>query len=77
MVEWSITTVLKTVALRGAGGSNPSLSALNCRNSLSYGNFILEPLPLHTFTRSIERCCVSFSLLLTKNRTHLQAIERY
>lgn len=27
MVEWSITTVLKTVALRGAGGSNPSLSA--------------------------------------------------
>ena len=26
-VEWSITTVLKTVALRGAGGSNPSLSA--------------------------------------------------
>ena len=29
MVEWSITTVLKTVALRGAGGSNPSLSAKN------------------------------------------------
>ena len=29
MVEWSITTVLKTVALRGAGGSNPSLSALS------------------------------------------------
>ena len=28
MVEWSITTVLKTVALRGAGGSNPSLSAI-------------------------------------------------
>ena len=28
MVEWSITTVLKTVVLRGTGGSNPSLSAL-------------------------------------------------
>ena len=28
MVEWSITAVLKTAALRGAGGSNPSLSAL-------------------------------------------------
>ena len=27
MVEWSITTVLKTVVLRGTGGSNPSLSA--------------------------------------------------
>ena len=29
MVEWSITTVLKTVVLRGTGGSNPSLSASN------------------------------------------------
>ena len=28
MVEWSITTVLKTVVPRGTGGSNPSLSAL-------------------------------------------------
>ena len=27
MVEWSITTVLKTVVLRGTGGTNPSLSA--------------------------------------------------
>ena len=27
MVEWSITPVLKTVVLRGTGGSNPSLSA--------------------------------------------------
>ena len=27
MVEWSITTVLKTVVLRGTGGSNPSPSA--------------------------------------------------
>ena len=29
MVEWSITTVLKTVVPRGTGGSNPSLSAFN------------------------------------------------
>ena len=35
MVEWSITTVLKTVALRGAGGSNPSLSALGTLNRLT------------------------------------------
>ena len=27
MVEWSITTVLKTVVPRGTGGSNPPLSA--------------------------------------------------
>ena len=29
MVEWSITTVLKTVVPRGTGGSNPSLSAIS------------------------------------------------
>lgn len=35
MVEWSITTVLKTVVPRGTGGSNPSLSALlNCLKSV-------------------------------------------
>ena len=32
MVEWSITAVLKTAALKGAGGSNPSLSAINAEN---------------------------------------------
>ena len=34
MVEWSITTVLKTVVLRGTGGSNPSLSAKTKGNEL-------------------------------------------
>ena len=29
MAEWSIAAVLKTVELRGSGGSNPSLSATN------------------------------------------------
>lgn len=29
VVEWSITAVLKTVELKGSGGSNPSLSARN------------------------------------------------
>ena len=28
MAEWSIAAVLKTVELRGSGGSNPSLSAI-------------------------------------------------
>ena len=27
MAEWSIAAVLKTVELRGSGGSNPSFSA--------------------------------------------------
>jgi hypothetical protein len=27
VAEWSIAAVLKTVVLRGTGGSNPSLSA--------------------------------------------------
>ena len=30
MAEWSIAAVLKTVDLRGSGGSNPSLSANFC-----------------------------------------------
>ena len=29
MAEWSIAAVLKTVELRGSGGSNPSLSAIS------------------------------------------------
>ena len=32
MAEWSIAAVLKTVELRGSGGSNPSLSANNADN---------------------------------------------
>ena len=33
VVEWSITAVLKTVELRGSGGSNPSLSAKGTKES--------------------------------------------
>ena len=32
MAEWAIAAVLKTVELRGSGGSNPSLSATNAEN---------------------------------------------
>ena len=32
MAEWSIAAVLKTVELRGSGGSNPSLSAKEQKN---------------------------------------------
>ena len=34
MAEWSIAAVLKTVVLRGTGGSNPSLSAHKGFNKL-------------------------------------------
>jgi hypothetical protein len=32
MAEWSNAPVLKTGVLRGTGGSNPSLSAINAEN---------------------------------------------
>ena len=32
MAEWSNAAVLKTVVLKGTGGSNPSLSAINAEN---------------------------------------------
>ncbi len=35
MAEWSIAAVLKTVDLRGSGGSNPSLSARQKRHDAS------------------------------------------
>ena len=34
MAEWSIAAVLKTVELRGSGGSNPSLSAMEGVNQV-------------------------------------------
>ena len=36
MAEWSIAAVLKTVVLRGTGGSNPSLSAR--KRQIKYSN---------------------------------------
>ena len=48
MAEWSIAAVLKTVELRGSGGSNPSLSANklkslnNCSNSFFVASFDLN-----------------------------------
>ena len=40
MVEWSITAVLKTVELRGSGGSNPSLSAKKIEAQRNAGLFL-------------------------------------
>ena len=39
MAEWSIAAVLKTVELRGSGGSNPSLSAQSPVNRKIYRTF--------------------------------------
>lgn len=42
MVEWSITTVLKTVVPRGTGGSNPSLSAKDANHFCGSHLFIYQ-----------------------------------
>ena len=44
MAEWSIAAVLKTVVLRGTGGSNPSLSARGVNRMIS--PLFLYPIPL-------------------------------
>ena len=64
MAEWSIAAVLKTVELRGSGGSNPSLSAINVGNqqitkqtpnftpyNVKLGVFVL-------FKKTAERLCI-------------------
>ena len=42
MVEWSITAVLKTVELKGSGGSNPSLSANHLKLSAKRWAFFVQ-----------------------------------
>ena len=41
MAEWSIAAVLKTVELRGSGGSNPSLSARPRSKKVSRNRYLL------------------------------------
>ena len=41
MAEWSIAAVLKTVELRGSGGSNPSLSATQNENESDRARFFV------------------------------------
>ena len=57
MVEWSITTVLKTVVPRGTGGSNPSLSAINLDNQ----GFTKNVHDLYTKTPDFARISGVFS----------------
>ena len=54
VVEWSITAVLKTVELRGSGGSNPSLSARNnMKGADSKGQLFFIYLPARSLSDSL------------------------
>lgn len=54
VVEWSITAVLKTVELRGSGGSNPSLSARNnMKEADSKGQLFFIYLPARSLSDSL------------------------
>ena len=50
VAEWSIAAVLKTVELRGSGGSNPSLSARLRSKKVSRNRHLLFFIPWHKFT---------------------------
>ncbi len=64
MAEWSIAAVLKTVELRGSGGSNPSLSAINVGNqqiTKQTPNFTPNNVKLGVFVlfkKTAERQCI-------------------
>ena len=53
MAEWSIAAVLKTVDLRGSGGSNPSFSAKVKTHRLSDGFFVCANSPKTSFLKRI------------------------
>ena len=70
MVEWSITAVLKTAVLRGTGGSNPSLSAINLENqgfTKQTPNFTPNNVKLGVFV--LFKICPSIVSLWTKIRS--------
>ena len=58
MAEWSIAAVLKTVELRGSGGSNPSLSAKRkAYDAPAYyaGVFFIRKIADAVFDRSLHK----------------------
>ena len=52
VAEWSIAAVLKTVELRGSGGSNPSLSALNSLQGVDF-----QPCRLFFMPKKLHQKC--------------------
>ena len=66
MAEWSIAPVLKTDVLRGTGGSNPSLSAKNKKETKQAVSFFrYKPIwqPYDNITFALAQTC-SFGRLL-------------
>ena len=65
MAEWSIAAVLKTVELRGSGGSNPSFSAINAKNqqiAKQTPNFTPKNVKLGVFVlfkKTAEQFCIA------------------
>ena len=58
MAEWSIAAVLKTVELRGSGGSNPSLSATKIFAKATIrkdGRFYFVVARLNLFSKSTSK----------------------
>ena len=80
MVEWSITTVLKTVVLQGTGGSNPSLSANKGVNQqvMQFTPFI-TPQKLHCLRKLIAYLLLQYSFVFVKvtTITHTNMIYGY
>ena len=67
MAEWSIAAVLKTVELRGSGGSNPSLSAQNKKES-SRDSFLFFWAILRLFSHPLTGALISQSSNDTRNK---------
>ncbi len=59
VVEWSITAVLKTVELKGSGGSNPSLSAEKGVTDICNAFFNFSVTKNVTYTTQSMEACVS------------------
>ena len=55
MAEWSIAAVLKTVVLRGTGGSNPSLSAKKRLWIIRFATSFFYELFFHSFVSFIKQ----------------------
>ena len=69
--EWSSAAVLKTVELRGSGGSNPSLSATkkNFRQTTAYGGRLF-------FVSTAAQVCLR-KAVGTKERRTRSVVENF
>ena len=80
MAEWSIAAVLKTVELRGSGGSNPSLSANKGVNQqVMWFTPFITPQKLHCLRKPIAFLLLQYSFVFVKvtTITHTNMIYGY